>query len=242
MEVTHGTERSATSGQLPGARTGREAERSIRRGPRRVPAEFVAANQRDRLLDGVARTVAERGYAGARISDICRAAGVTRPVFYELFAGKEHAVLSAYRAGTALVVARMAEAYETAGGGADWPAAVRAGLRTLLDLLAETPPFAAMLVEIEAVGPAGRRARARLLAEFRRFFADAPPGPVGIPGAELTDALIGGVHAALYRWIDEDHVSELPGLLDTLVFLVVAPFGTASRPPRPSPTSAPPHG
>ena len=225
MEVTGGTERSAQSPDvLPGARTGREAERSIRRGPRRVPAELVAATQRERLLDGVARTVAEQGYAGARISDICRAAGVTRPVFYALFEGKEDAVLSAYQAGTALVVARMEEAYEAAGGAVDWPAAVRAGLRTALDLLAGTPPFAAMLVEVESVGPAGRRARARLLAEFRRFFTDAPPGPSAVPGAELTDALIGAVHTALYRWIDDGRVAELPALLDTLVFLVVAPY------------------
>src|SRR5689334_4419896 len=65
---------------LPGTRTGREPERSIRRGPRRLPAEVVAATQRDRLLDGIVRTVAHNGYARARISDICQAAGVTRPV------------------------------------------------------------------------------------------------------------------------------------------------------------------
>ena len=107
---------------LPGARTGREPERSIRRGPRRTPAELVAATQRDRLLDGIARTVAEKGCAGARISDICRAAGVTRPVFYEQFAGKDDAVLAAYRAGVRLVVQAMEQAYadachaETRGG------------------------------------------------------------------------------------------------------------------------------
>jgi AcrR family transcriptional regulator len=198
-----------------------------------MPAEWVAATQRERLLDGVARTVAEHGYAGARISDICRAAGVTRPVFYELFTGKEDAVLSAYRAGTALVVARMEEAYQAAGGAADWPAAVRAGLRAALELLAATPPFAAMLVEIEAVGPVGRQARARLLAQFRRFFADAPPGPRGVPEAELTDAVIGAVHNAMYRRIDEGRVSELPGLLDTVTYLAVTPYwgdtGTPSQ-------------
>lgn len=100
---------------LPGARSGREPGRSLRPGPRRLSPEQVASRQRERLLDGVARTVAENGYAGARISDICREAGVTRPVFYELFSGKEDAVIAAYRGGTQQVVRAMQRAYDEAG-------------------------------------------------------------------------------------------------------------------------------
>jgi AcrR family transcriptional regulator len=216
---------------LPGARTGREPERSIRRGPRRLAPELVAATQRERLLDGVARTVAEQGFAGARISDMCRTAGVTRPVFYEQFSGKEDAVLAAYRLGIALVVQAMEYAYEEAGGLEDWPAAVRAGLGAVLELLAENPSFAAMVVEVEGVGAAGRAERERLLGRFRRFFTDAPaapPGAVGVPPDgrdELVDVLVGAVHAALYRKIAQDEVEGLPDLLPTLVHVVLSPFG-----------------
>ncbi|MFE0700705.1 TetR/AcrR family transcriptional regulator [Streptomyces sp. NPDC058872] len=209
---------------LPGARSGREPERSLRPGPRRLTPEQVASRQRERLLDGVARTVAENGYAGARISDICRAAGVTRPVFYELFSGKEDAVIAAYRGGTQQVVRAMQQAYDEAGGATDWPASVRAGLRVLLDLLTQTPAFATMVVEIESLGPAGRRARAELLASFRRFFADAPPGPPRVARGELVDTVVGAVHAAVHRAVDEGRFADLPLLLDTLVHVVVAPF------------------
>ncbi|XIE81221.1 TetR/AcrR family transcriptional regulator [Streptomyces sp. SBR177] len=140
---------------LPGARTGREPERSLRPGPRRLTPEQVASRQRERLLDGVARTVAANGYTGARISDICRAAGVTRPVFYELFSGKEDAVLAAFRGGTETVLRAMQRAYEETGGAVDWPGAVRGGLGVLLGLLARNPAFATMVAEIESVGPAG---------------------------------------------------------------------------------------
>ncbi|MER7957208.1 TetR/AcrR family transcriptional regulator [Streptomyces sp. NPDC096030] len=209
---------------LPGARTGRDPERSLRPGPRRLTPEQVASRQRERLLDGVARMVAAHGYAGARISDICRAAGVTRPVFYALFTGKEDAVLAAYRSGTQMVVRAMQRPYEEAGGAASWPAAVRAGLRTMLALLSQTPAFARMVVEIESAGPAGRRARAELLASFRRFFVDAPPAPPGVERAELVDTVVGAVHAAVHRAVDQDRTGQLPGLLDTLVHVVVAPF------------------
>jgi AcrR family transcriptional regulator len=87
-------------GALPGARAGRDPARAIKRGPSRVPPEVVAATQRDRLFDGLVHTVAQKGYVDARVSDICQAAGVTRPVFYALFAGKEDAFLATYRHGT----------------------------------------------------------------------------------------------------------------------------------------------
>ncbi|MFD7974703.1 TetR/AcrR family transcriptional regulator [Streptomyces sp. NPDC059071] len=196
---------------LPGARTGREPERSLRPGPRRLSPEQVASRQRDRLLDGVARTVAANGYTGARISDICRAAGVTRPVFYELFSGKEDAVLAAFRGGTETVVRAMQRAYEERGGAMAWPAAVRSGLEVLLTLLAQNPAFATMVVEIESVGPAGRRARSELLASFRRFFADAPPGPPEVARAELVDAVVGAVHAAVLRAVDEGRFTGTAG-------------------------------
>lgn len=212
---------------LPGARSGREPERSLRPGPRRLTPEQVASRQRERLLDGVARTVAANGYAGARISDICRAAGVTRPVFYELFSGKEDAVLAAFRGGTQVVVRAMERAYGEEGGASDWPTAVRAGLRVLLTVLAQAPAFATMVVEVESVGPAGRRARAELLASFRRFFVDAPPGPPWVPRGELVDTVVGAVHAAVHRAVDEGRTAELPRLLDSLVHVVVAPFTPA---------------
>lgn len=228
---------------LPGARTGREPERSLRPGPRRLTPEEVASRQRERLLDGVARTVAANGYTGARISDICRAAGVTRPVFYELFSGKEDAVLAAFRGGTETVLRAMHRTYEETGGAVDWPAAVRGGLGVLLGLLARNPAFATMVAEIESVGPAGRRARAELLASFRLFFTDAPAGPPGVPRDELVDTVVGAVHAALLRAVDEGRFGEgrlgegaepVPGeglgaLLDVLVHVVVAPFGWPGR-------------
>ncbi|MET8981394.1 helix-turn-helix domain-containing protein [Streptomyces sp. NPDC004539] len=207
---------------LPGTRAGRDPERSLRRGPRRAPAEVVAANQRDRLLDGVVRTVAQAGYARTRVSDICQAAGVTRPVFYELFKGKEDAFLAAHRYGTDMVVSAMEDAH---AGARDWPGRVRAGLGALLDILAGAPAFAAMaIVEIDAVGPAGWEAREELLARFRDFFTDLPEAGPPLPVEELVDILVGGVYSAIHRRIAAGRTDELPGLLPSLTFSVLAPF------------------
>src|SRR5215467_966205 len=154
----------AKPSHLPGARAARDPSRAIKRGPSRLPPEVVAATQRARLLDGLVQTVAEKGYVNARVGDICLAAGVTRPAFYALFEGKEDAFIAAYRYGAKVLNSLMEQAHATVVA---WPAAVRCGLRTLLDTLAAVPSFATMaLVEIDAVGPAAREERDRILREI----------------------------------------------------------------------------
>lgn len=207
---------------LPGARAGRDPARSIKPGPRRQPAGVVAATQRERLLDGLVRTVAERGYQHATVSDICRAAGVTRPVFYEQFSGKEDAFLAAHRHGTGVVIRRMAAAFAAE---ADWCSGIREALGAMLQLLAGTPAFAAMaVIEIEAVGPAGRQEREQLLTRFRAFFAEVPQLPGGTAVLETVDAVVGGVYSALYRRISSGRTDQLPELLPVLSLFCLAPF------------------
>jgi AcrR family transcriptional regulator len=208
---------------LPGVRSGRDPARSIRRGPSRLPPEVVAATQRERLLDGVVHTVAACGYAGARVSDICQAAGVTRPVFYEQFSGKEEAFLAAHRHGCAVVIRRMEEAFAAQD---DWCFGVHAALRVMLAILAEVPAFATMaVVEIEAVGPAGRLAREQLRVRLRRLFTGCPvPPPAGISAELLVDSVVGGAYSTVYRFIATGRQCELPDLLTTLSYAAVAAF------------------
>lgn len=211
---------------LPGARPGRDPARAIKRGPSRLPREVVAATQRDRLFDGLVHTVAKKGYVNARVSDICQAAGVTRPAFYALFQGKDDAFLATYRHGTGVLVHLMEDAYRGAPG---WRSGARAALRVLLDVLAGVPAFAAMaIVEIESVGPAARRERDRLLSRFDRFFADAPAAPglvrPGLAKPELVGSVVGGIYATVYRYVASGRVAELPALLPVLTYFTMVPF------------------
>jgi AcrR family transcriptional regulator len=207
---------------LPGARQGRDPARAIKRGPSRIPPELVAATQRDRLYDGLVHTVAEHGYVEATVTDICRAAGVTRPAFYVHFDGKQDAFLATYRHGTGVLFRMMEKAYEQ---GADWREGTRRGLRVLLDVLASVPAFAQMaIVEIEAVGPPARREREDLLARFARFFADAPTPAAPVSPDILVQTLVGGIYSAIYRQVTAGRASRLPDLLPTLEYFLFVPF------------------
>ncbi|NUR60352.1 MAG: helix-turn-helix transcriptional regulator [Catenulispora sp.] len=234
---------------LPGARDARDPQRAIKRGPSRVPREQVAATQRDRLYDGLVRTVAEQGYANASVSDICRASGVTRPAFYEHFESKQGAFLAAYRHGTDVLFAMLRNAFtqaqaelcaEPGAAGRDeaarlagWARTTTAVLAVLLDVLSSVPAFAtAAIVEIDAVGPAGRRARGDRLRDFEAFFAPAPATPPAADRDELVGSVVAGAYGTLHRHIAEGRIAELPRLLPSLVYFVVAPFagpGLAAR-------------
>ena len=61
MECDHSEHLASGPMPLPGARHGRDPDRAIKRGPRRVSAEAVAATQRDRLFDGLVHEVATEG-------------------------------------------------------------------------------------------------------------------------------------------------------------------------------------
>ena len=223
--------------QLPGGRDGRDPGRAIKRGPSRLPRELVLATQRDRLYDGLVRTVAAHGYASATVTEICRASGVTRPAFYEHFDGKEAAFLAAYVHGTDLLLDVLEQAYQEDCG--DWREAAWRNLEILLEVLAGTPAFATMaIVEVEAAGSDARRQRAELLRRFRQFFAGAPEPPPGIDRTALIDTVIGGVYSALYRQVAFGRAVELPGLLPVLGYYLLAPFGLAA-PPQPAVDAAP---
>ena len=160
--------RSPGASQLPKGRHG-------------LSREFIASNQRERLLDAIANVVAEKGYAGTRVADITDYAGVSRKTFYELFADKEDCFLAAYDAITALLMGSMARGL-AAVADRTWEDQVRALLGEFLRFLAAEPAFARMcIVEVLGSGAAGL---ARRDAAIEAFFPVVDQIPRSQPGAE----------------------------------------------------------
>src|SRR6478752_2495333 len=63
-----------------------------------LPSEFVANNQRARILFATSELVAERGYQKTTIELIAKSARVALRTFYEHFASKEECFLAAFDA------------------------------------------------------------------------------------------------------------------------------------------------
>jgi AcrR family transcriptional regulator len=133
--------------------------------------------QRAKLLDGMVRAVAEKGYANATVSDAVRLARVSRGTFYQLFVSKEACLVAAYRLGCEVLEQRVTEAVRDAG---DWRDELRLGIRAYLRTLQEEPLFGRVyLLERVAVGAERgaviRRFAARYGATFARSGRPVPP-------------------------------------------------------------------
>lgn len=189
----------------------------------------VMASQRGRLLDGVVRSTAERGYLGMRVTDILGYAGVSRKTFYEHFSDKEECFLAAYDHHMADLLSVTAEAFE----GPDlksWPARISAGLVALLERLAENPDVARMCF-VEVIG-AGDKALAKREAALRNFtyFIDAGRGEASgdVPGVTAL-ALLGGISELIASEVLHGSPSRLDQLAPDVVYLVCLPFLSPAR-------------
>jgi AcrR family transcriptional regulator len=185
-----------------------------------LPRDFVAENQRQRLLNGIVEAVAERGYNGTTIGRIAAAAKISRRTFYEHFAGKEDCFLAAYETIDEHVRREMLAATE----GEPWPERVRARLAVMVDVLSRDPAVARFYIAepLSAGGEIAARYRdaMRLLAELLR--PDTAPAAMDL---EVRDqALMGGVTALIRRRLDSGGPTRLRELLPDLTELALAPY------------------
>jgi AcrR family transcriptional regulator len=195
------------------------------RGRHGLSPEFVARNQRDRLIAALILTLADVGYQKTTVSMIGRRAAVSKSDFYKHFDSKDDCFLAAYD----FAVERMRAAVVAgcaAAAAAEWPRRVQAGVIALLSLLAEEPALAAIVL---AEGlRAGRGIYDRYQAAVESFVPllreGAPDGPGGQPVPAATDeAVVGGIASLLSRRVIAGESADLTGLVPDVVEFVLTP-------------------
>jgi AcrR family transcriptional regulator len=135
------------------------------KGPHDLTREQVEGSQRQRILDAVLDMAGEHGYAAMTVAHVTTAAGISRTTFYEQFANKQEAFLTAYDEFGKRFLGDMA-----AVAPATPVEALSAAAERLVDWGRRRPlACRAFRVEIHAVGEEGRRHRDRAmqLAEER---------------------------------------------------------------------------
>ncbi len=184
----------------------------------------MVSNQRERILDAVLQAASQSGYAAMRIEDVIAIAGVSRRTFYDHFANKEEAFLSAYE----LVLEQLLSGVTAAfASGESWTSRVRRGLAAFLNLLASEPVLAQVCV-VEALA-AGPRALARRTEAMEAFQALLQP-PKGDAMATSTappvavEAIVGGIYEVIYSRVTTQRTDELPSLLPSLLHTALLPF------------------
>jgi AcrR family transcriptional regulator len=195
-----------------------EALAPLPRGRHLLSPEEVERHQRERIVNAVARGMAERGYAALTVGSIIAEARVSRTTFYGLFANKQEAVVEAHEE----IVRRFIGHVEAACAEEEqegWPVKLRRGLEATVEFAAAEPAMALLLcaqaeVADRSVGEtmlATRRRLVELLLRGRDY-----PGVDLLP--EITEeALVGAISAVLSRAAIDGSLDDPDDLRSQLV-------------------------
>jgi len=198
------------------------------RGRHGLSPEFVARNQRERLIAGLTQALYEVGYQKTTVSLIGQRAAVSKSDFYKHFESKDDCFIAAYDAAVAEIRKCVVESCDGQADG-PWPLRVRAAIEALLTLLASRPALAGIVL-VEGLR-AGRGVYDRYQGALESFVGylreGAPPGPTGAEVPEATDeAVVGGVASMLGRRVLGGEAERLDQLFpEILEFVLSAHLG-----------------
>lgn len=196
------------------------------RGRHGLSPEFVARNQRERLIDGLIQGLYDVGYEKTTVSVIGQQAAVSKSDFYKHFESKDDCFIAAYEVATERIRGRVGEACEEAKT-QEWAQRVRAAVEALLELFAKEPPLAGIFL-VEGLR-AGRGVYDRYQVGLDMFVQDLRKGaPASPSGAEVPaatgEAVVGGVASMLGRRVLAGEAEQLPGLFPEILEFVLAAY------------------
>jgi AcrR family transcriptional regulator len=193
-----------------------------------LPAEFVAAHKRRRMIDAMSELCAEQGYEATKIADVVRRARVARKTLYDNFSGKEELFLAVFDTTLVDADAAVAEAWEAIEP-TDWEARTEAGLRALLEFAATHPAAARVcLVEAPAATPASAARYDATIESYIAQLRDGAPPLSGRP-ATLEEALVGGTVWMVQRQIRRGEATDAVTLLPELTEFVISPYRNVGK-------------
>ncbi len=187
-----------------------------------VSLEPQISGHRQRLLEGMAQSVALKGYAATTIADIVREAGVSRRTFYEHFATQDDCLIALYGAASHNALKVLRSAIDPAR---DWQTQVEQAMAAYLAGLARNPVLLRTLfVEILGLGAPGLAARRRVNREMADFMLEvihAGQGHAAL-SADMAMAVVGGVNELVLQAIEQERWHELQAIAATASQLVRA--------------------
>ncbi len=197
------------------------------RGRHGLSPEFVARNQRERLIAGLIDGLYEVGYQKTTVALIGRRAAVSKSDFYRHFESKDDCFIAAYDTAVEQIRDRLAASCAPPAAELGWAQRVAAAIEALLEMLAAEPAVASMAL-VEGIR-AGRGVYERYQATLDTFVEDlregAPPSPSGgeVPRA-TSEAVVGGVASMLGRRILGREAEQLPQLFPEILEFVLAAY------------------
>jgi AcrR family transcriptional regulator len=186
-----------------------------------TPPDVGERSQRQRILDAIIDSCAEKTYAATTITDIVARARISRTTFYKHFEDKR----ACFDAAIDHCIEQLQEVAAAAHSPGDAPpVAVRKSAAAFLQALAERPGLAQLLTgDAIAVEP-------KVIERYRRAIIPAIEGLWSRSGDGTnghTDPRIafGQVQVLILNQIATGKADRLPDLLPEIVYLAISPYG-----------------
>lgn len=199
--------------------------RPLPRGRHGLSREFVAQDQRERLLAAIAGSLDEHSYDGTTVSLIGGRARVSKSDFYRHFASKDDCFLTAYDDAAERL---RREVRAACAEHEQWPDRVCAGLAAGLAWLAGEPARANLLL-VEGLR-AGPQVYDRFLAMTDGFVpllrdgAPAGPGSFGRLPQGADEAIVGGIASLLGRRVLAGETEDLVKMFPEVAEFALTPY------------------
>jgi AcrR family transcriptional regulator len=194
------------------------------RGRHGLSREFVAQNQRERLLAALAECLYERGYERTTVAVIGKRAAVSKSDFYKHFESKEACFLAAYDDVIERIRERLLSACDKRKR---WETGVLDSLASLLDFLAAEPARTRLaLVEGLRAGKGVFDRYQEALQSFVPYLRDGAPAPPEgpRPPAATDEAVVGGIASLLSRRVLAGEIDQLADFLPEIGEFALTPY------------------
>lgn len=190
-----------------------------------LPPEFVAHNQRERLIASFIALIDEVGFDNATITATIEGASVSSRTFYKYFETIEDCYAAAFDLALQRLGAVLREAFESER---EWPLQVRAALVAWLHHLAEDPPVARLLTaEPFVAGPAiAERYKAAIDSAAPYLSAGRELRPEGSDELPPTTerGVLGAINNLIARQVKAGQAESLGELLPDVVQFALTPY------------------
>ncbi|HET7121442.1 MAG TPA: TetR/AcrR family transcriptional regulator [Solirubrobacterales bacterium] len=196
------------------------------RGRHGLSPEFVAQNQRQRLIAGLIQALYEVGYEKTTVSMIGQKAAVSKSDFYKHFESKDDCFIAAYESAVDQIGQRIDTVCAEEEDGS-WVARTRIAIEAMLTLFSEQPALASIVL-VEGLR-AGRVVYDRYQKAVDGFVCyirrGAPPGPDGAEVPEATDeAIVGGIASLLGRRVLGGEAEQINQLFPEVLEFALTPY------------------
>lgn len=164
---------------------------------------------RQRLLDGLAASITERGYRASTVADIVRHARTSKRTFYDQFAGKEQCFLELLHADVGTLAENIRDAVDR---DVDWQTQIRQAVQAYVDHIDARPALTLSWIrELPSLDAAARpfqRRGMQLLTSLLVNLSDtAGFQKAGLPPLTPAKAviLVGGLRELTAQVVEDGH-------------------------------------